>query len=508
MSERIANGTANGFRLVFAAAFSLILLNVIFNRAVYDYPAAALLLGMAAVLAALWGLSRLLAGRLAATANDRFGLCLAAMAAVLFGVEMAFVVPLRYAPTFDLEAIFNGAIRWVETGTFTDYASPTCHAGYFYIFPNNLGGLCFFYSLFRLSSFFGLTDYYLVASVANGLFLTGTMVLSACVARRLWSPSAGLFCGALFLLSPPFWFLAPVFYTDALSMLFPVAAWACCLRAEDSRAPWAMCLWYGAAGLCGGVGVLLKPTVGILLIALAIGYALRRRWRSLLVLSLAAVTMVALTQGLLRTAIYPVYLDRETAEERNLPTEYWLALGLGENGRYQQDVFELAFDPDGQEAKQEALRAAIAEEVREQGAVGLLGLFAVKTARAFGDGTYASSDFLDDRPANPSALHQWITYEGDWYGVYATAATCLLAALLVLAVVGVVRNRGVTDDLVAPISLFGLMLFLMVWEVSGRYFVNLIPMVFLAATGGVMAKRKPVSGSRKERPTAIGSALF
>ncbi len=491
MAHRITHGLANAFRLVFAAAFTAILLAVLFGQGGYGYPLAALLPGTAAVLALLWGLNRWLTGRLSRTAQAHFGLCLAAMAAVLFGVEMAFVAPLRYAPTFDLEAIFNGAIHWTETGSFADYASSTCHADYFTIFPNNLGGLCFFYGLFRVSSLVGLTDFYVVASVVNGLLLTGTMVLTALIARRLWSPSAGLFGGALFLLSPPFWFLAPVFYTDALSMIFPVAAWYGVLRAEAARAAWQKGLWYVAAGLLGGVGVLLKPTVGILLIAVAIGYALRRQGRRLLAFSLAAVTMVAATQSLLHTAVYPAHLQPAVAEACNLPKEYWLALGLGGDGQYRQDVFELALSPDGQAAKKAALRDAIAGEIREQGAAGLAGLFLRKAAIAFGDGTYASSDFLDDRPAHPSALHEWITYDGSRYPIYATATACLRMALLALAVWGVLRRRGVTADLVAPLCLFGLLLFLTVWEVSGRYLVNLIPMLFLAATGGLTAAKKP-----------------
>lgn len=63
---------------------------------------------------------------------------------------------LRFTPSFDLDAIYGGAIQWVETGSFSGYYD------YFDWFPNNLGGLCLFYFVFKIGRFFG-TDYFAMA---------------------------------------------------------------------------------------------------------------------------------------------------------------------------------------------------------------------------------------------------------------------------------------------------------------------------------------------------------
>lgn len=497
-AQRVTGALSGIFRVAFCLIFGLVLLGILFDRAVYECSTLLLISVTAVALFVLLALFFVLHGKAAAVSEHHFAWTLAVLAVLLFSVQMLFGSHLRFEPTWDLKAIYDGAIHWVETGTFTDFQAPECHTDYFYIFPNNLGGLCYYYGLFKAASCLGLTNYFAVAMVANSLLLVGTMLLSANIARRLWSPAAGLFCAALFLLSPPFWFLAPVFYTDALSMIFPVAVWYCCLRAESANAV-GKCLWYFAAGLCGGVGGLLKPTVWIVLIALAIVYCLRRKWKELLIFLCAAVSMVLLTQLLLQTAIYPKYLDSAVAEKRNLPTEYWISIGMSGDGDYRQDYFNLASAPVGQEAKKEALRTVIGQDLKDQGVGGLLKLFGTKAIRAFGDGTYASSDFLDDHPVGENSLRDFLLYQGKSYELYYTLTTGILAAVLLLAVVGVARAKQDPRTLTAPVCLFGLLLFLLVWEVSGRYFVNFIPMIFLTATGGV-AELFPHLKRRKRRP--------
>ena len=54
--------------------------------------------------------------------------------AVTFAYQMAKAGELRFVPSFDLDAIYWGALEWLQTGTFAGYYD------YFDWFPNNLGG--------------------------------------------------------------------------------------------------------------------------------------------------------------------------------------------------------------------------------------------------------------------------------------------------------------------------------------------------------------------------------
>lgn len=492
---KFARRLTQAFQVLFAVSFLFIILNVLFNREVYGYFAPILIVLSALSVALLFLLySRLRKHRTAV--EKHFYKILLGMVLGLFLIQMLFAHALEYDPVFDLEAVYRGAQHWVETGSFADYVSDTCHTGYFYIFPNNLGGLCFLYLLFRVASWFGITNYFMVAAVCNALLLCGTVALSACVAKRLWSPESGLLCAALFLLSPPFWFLADVFYTDSLSMIFPVAVWYAVLRAQSGNRTWKTVVWYLVAGITGAVGGLLKPTVWIVWIAISIVQLLRRLWMKQLLFTVAVAVSMLAVQLIFHAAIYPSHLNPATAQRHNLPYEYWLSIALSQNGEYRQDYFERALAPAGKSAKKEALREVIRSDLQSQKLSGLLKLFTVKETRAFGDGTYASSDFLDDRPSNRNILHEFLLYDGEYYSVYAHVATGVFVAALALMVLSVIRRTYNLPDMVAPLCLFGLMLLFLVWEVSGRYMVNFIPMIFLSATSGI-AYRYP------KRPTRV-----
>ena len=57
--------------------------------------------------------------------------------AVMSALQMIFGALLRYQPIFDVDAIYGGAIEWVETGTFASYYNyfifHLCHFLIFFI---------------------------------------------------------------------------------------------------------------------------------------------------------------------------------------------------------------------------------------------------------------------------------------------------------------------------------------------------------------------------------------
>ncbi len=483
----VVNLFIRAFQLMFAVCFALILFNVVFNREVYSYFAPILILLSLIVIGLVFWLYSKFADR---KIEEHYIKILLGMSGSLLLVQIVFAVFLRYDPIFDLEAVYKGAIHWVETGSFTDYDSSTCHTDYFYIFPNNLGCLYFMFMLFKTASLIGIKDYFMVASVCNALMISGTLLLSAGIARRLWSKKEGLICASLFLLSPPFWFLAPVFYTDSLTLIFPVALWYCVLRADACKSKVGVFGLYLLSSVLVVVGGMIKPTVWIAFIAIGVIQLFRRQWLRQAILTLTTIIMLITVSSAFNSFMSPTYIDVDKAEQKNLPYEYWLSIGLSNNGSYRNDYFEIAMAPEGQEAKKDAIRPLIQSDLKEQGISGLLKLFTVKTTRAFGDGTYASSDFLDDRPVSPNLLHKFLLYDNEYYSVYSHIATGVLVALLVLAVLGTVKPSQDLRQTSAPLCLFGLMLFLMVWEVNSRYILNFIPMLFLSATSGIKAFSK------------------
>lgn len=119
----------------------------------------------------------------------------------------------------------------------------------------------------------------------------------------------------------------------------------------------------------------------------------------------------------------------------------------------------------------------------------MLELFVRKSVRCFGNGTYALSDFLDDRPQQRGTLHEFVLYDGKDYALYSHFCQGVHTALMLLAVISgafaAVYARRRDEPFVPQLSVFGLFLFLLMWETSARYIQNYMPLLFLSALSGL-----------------------
>ena len=391
---------------------------------------------------------------------------------------------LRFQPVFDLWAIYGGAVEWVKTGTF---ASQYQYMSYF---PNNLGGMAFLYIFFKCASFLGIKDYYGVAMVLNACLVVATMAVCSQILQLLFGPCEGVFVWILFFTSLPFYFIAPVFYTDSLSMLFPVFGWLIYLQAQRVPRHWQKGLLYMALAGIIAMGMLIKFTVIIMAIALAIYHGVKNGFFSAL-LPIAGVG--AGIAGILlsfQTLIYTNHLDRNIAFEYHTPYEHWIMMGLsGYDGGYNPEDYEFtrSISP---KYRDSAVREELLRRIQSLGLKGMVQLWQHKTVTDFGNGTYALSDFLDDSPEQNTILHEYILYAGSRYQQYKSLTDMVLYSQYLLMVTGALRmiwkaRNTQLKNLVPFMAVLGCWIFLMLWESSGRYFTNYLPVMLLCAAVGM-----------------------
>ena len=419
--------------------------------------------------------------------NKIYPFCLTAFLIIMGTTQIGHINKLRYIPSYDLEAIYGGAIQWVETGSFAGYYD------YFDWFPNNLGGLCFLYAVFKLFHVF-TDDYFLIAALVNEGLLLATYSLVSLTAKKLWGSRYGILTLLLTGSMIPFLFMADVFYTDSLSMLFPILLYYIALKTDESEGfrRWGLCL---LSGVTAAVGIWLKPTVLIMSAAISLTFLLRRKWKKAAAYMLSTGALYLLLTSALQYGIYHDHLSPELAEVKNTPYCHWIMMGLEEDGRYNPQDYEFTrsfSDPDERNA---ALKEEIRSRIREKGVAGMTGLYAAKLFRCFGDGTIGLSDFLDDYPVQESTLHSYLLYEGRNFGFYQSLCNIVLYALLLLMTVcqfmSVREEKRVREavrgkELALSLSAGGLMVFLMWWETSPRYITNYLPVIIVLAAGGAM----------------------
>lgn len=409
-------------------------------------------------------------------------------AIVLFIINIVFGFMLRYTPVFDLGAIFTGASEWAVTGNFMERMDPTCDSNYFYYFPNNLGGMTLLYFAFKIASLFGGTDYFAIAMITNAVLAAIMVLLTILICKRLFGIRQSVMALTCILFMPTSYFIAPTFYTDSLSVVFPVLVIYLYLRTIGSKTLASKIFFSIMIGVACAIGMLIKFTVMISLIAVVIYHCIRKGVVSALSIAAISVSVIIGVFALFNGYFYSNHLEKATAQSLNTPYTHWIMMSLEGEGRYNPQDYEFTRSFDDIEERDSAISSEITRRIGEKGVMGMLELFKKKGIISFGDGTLAQSDFLDDTPAHSTFLHRFVLYDSEYHGVYKYACAGIFYALLLLmliAALGSLYAKQQCDAMLPMLCVFGIMLFLMFWEATGRYITNYVPMIIISAVYGL-----------------------
>lgn len=487
--DKKTNQAAKIFFAVYTLFFTFITAGVIFGNGQYGlHPiitAAAVFCG-GAVLMLSYGLVRRNIEILVKRRKQIMVIFLAA----LFIINIASGMALRFKPVYDLGAIFTGASEWAVNGDFMSHMNPSCDPGYFYYFPNNLGGMWFLLIPFKMASLFGITDFFAVAVVFNALLTVLTVFFITRICRRLIGPVAEWLALVCVFLSLPFYFMAPVFYTDSLSMVFPVMALYFYLLWDESGNVMGKKIFYCLLlGLTCAVGSLVKFTVVIALIAVILYHSCVKNWRQGLALAAACAVVLWAVTALFNGFMYSGMLDKAKAEKLNTPYLHWVMMSLEGDGRYNPEDYEFTRSFDNAEERDKAILERIGERLNSKGPVGAALLAYNKSIVLFGDPTYGQSDFLDDNPVHKTWLHSFLLYDGEHYALYKYICSGIFFAMLVFTAAagfsGFVSAGRRFCAMLPLLCIFGALLFFSAWEVSGRYVTNFVPLIIIGAVSGI-----------------------
>jgi len=411
---------------------------------------------------------------------------LAAGIAVYFILQLIVAIPLRtrFSESWDFCIVAQQANDYVLHGT-----RPT---EYFLSFPNNIPLFFLLTGVFRLASLFGATDMIIVGVVFNIIVIDAAILITCYTAKEVCkSRMAAFLTFAVLLLCLPLLMYAPIFYTDTLSLPFPIMALAFWQRARElfkgdkSRKA---CLFTALAALAAGLGTLLKVSVALVLAAIFIDILIQLSFKR-------AVAAFCVSAAVFGAAYFPINgAMRKSAvfppanAEYEVPWTHWVMMGLHGNGNYYDPDYRLTLSVPANERK-----AFIADEIVRRisdfGWRGMLAHLDEKAAFVWGEGTYYSSVKLNRSRAGPSALDRYILYLPDepgtrfeWYA-YASQwhILFLVAGFVVAGVFMLVKRDYWRLALPFALSIFGIFLFELIWEARSRYLLHFLPVFAVLA---------------------------
>lgn len=398
-----------------------------------------------------------------------------AILAAYYAVQLALGLALQVLPreTWDFPKVFYEAQQFVLEGT------PPSE--YFALFGNNAPLYWVFVGLFRVLHWFGVTDFMPAAVALNCALINLTLWFVYRTVKLLWGAQWALAALLAAMLFPALLLYGPILYTDTLALPAVAAAVYYWLRARGCHAGGERTAALRNAVLAFGLigaGAVMKISVAILAIAFLLDGLLfwpRGGKGRILAAAVACMAVLLLGGNWASRAALPEY------EAEGIPFTHWIMMGLQGDGSYWDPDYQATLSYDTYAERADFTRAEILRRLREKTIPELLQHCANKLSLILSDGTCYAPSNLDSGPKQVRWLHRYIIAGNGEAGLLYYAADALQLCLLAGCMVSGWRAfRTRREELtVLRVGIFGLLLFLLIWEASSRYLLHFWPLLFV-----------------------------
>ena len=324
----------------------------------------------------------------------------------------------------------------------------------------------------------------MVGCIFNIIMIDGAVVIMYVLIKNVFNLRMATLFGVLFILIVPMFTYSPIFYTDTITMIFPAAMLLLLYNFNNSRSN--MRIFYLVAiGVVGAMGIVLKTNIVIPLVAVFIYVICTNKIVKGIVNNLIILAAFLLIfSGYKAVANYVMPIDYS---EAGLPMTHWVMMGLKNSGAYnEEDVnFSASF-----ESKKEAQKANIQEiknRLREYGAKGYLEFLTRKIKFTWNDGTYYSVNKLSREPLENNIIEEHVVGEKNHPFIYFSQMShlALITLIFISSLAAFKKKNSYRFMQCTQIAIFGVFLFLIIWETRSRYLVCILPLMMFSAIGGL-----------------------
>lgn len=398
---------------------------------------------------------------------------------------------MEYTPMGDNFMLYDGSYTLARLGNFGGLDFDL----YLSRFSNQWGFMLMLTGFQKLLLMLGIENRFYALVIVQAVLYALAINCLLRIARRQLGVRGELALTALLVLCMPMYLAAAVLYTDTFSLPFVIFTLYFALRMEEQES-WRQVICNALlCGLCAFIGCQIKMTVAIVLIAAAIVWLMTMRpVRAIAAVVLSAAFVIVGTQGVHRVMTACV-LDPAMVEQHNTPTIHWVMMSIpsadnpygGASGDY-----GITWGMQENGASQDEVMASIYSRMKDKVYTlrypnRLVTAVLRKNAASQGDGTFGMTEMLDDGPVRENVVSSIVLEGRQFYSLYMAAASGIWYAVLAFAALAVykdMRRRDVCCAVVA-VAVFGMQLFLLLWEARSRYMFSYVPLVFLLAAGSL-----------------------
>ncbi len=401
---------------------------------------------------------------------------------IQIAIQMYIGYEMAVTPAGDRNIIFKQASEMALTGVFK---TSDKYNFYFLRYPNNRFLLMLEAVWFMILKAAGTTNFLYGNMVLNIFAIDLSIILCMIIVYKKYGRTPAILFQIMAVLFLPFYTYIPFVYTDTL--VLPVIA-GLLLCYELLEEFWnikkaGFCIILVIMGVLTWAGYELKATAAVVTIACFIHMIIAKEWKKGIISSLVIILVFGACLKTFNTAMETMkVVDQTDYDKENFPYSHWIMMGLQGTGNYSLEDREYTSSFETKKDKEKANIAMIKKRLKEYGVKGLLLHQYIKAVATWSNGKYDMEFHLQRQPKRNSWLQTIFFKDGIFYPLYDGYCTMYQWMLLIFIMASVIYGlkKKETDSAVMwKLALFGLFLFLSIWETKSRYVMQFVPVMLL-----------------------------
>ncbi len=430
----------------------------------------------------------------------RINIIYAIAAVIMAAVQIFLVFELKNVPFSDSGFIHNTATEYAKGADYSQAVTATDrHTTYFSQFPNNWAFLILLSNYYKLIyTLIGEIPLYAAGLLNTAFIQIGMFFFYKCLRLIFEDNRKTALCVLLMLGYAPLYTYSSYCYTDSISLPFVTAAVYLLIKAKRAESAKPYFGFITAAGLVIAVGYSLKGSIAVVLVASVIYLAVNlplKRWLPALGI-IAALLMIFNMVLLHGYAISRGISSEEQLDKYRFPMVHWVMMGLKDEGGF--DVKEhnfTKFQSDYQTRNANA-RKAIKQRLSEMSAADMCEHIGKKLGFTWGDGTYYVNHHLYKAENN---FTKYLICRGTKSLLYFQSYHFMILVTMALSVLSGAFKGDKNSMAYIRLAVFGLTLFLIIWETRSRYLFNFIPLMLIMAADGIDFVALKIKSAKTEK---------
>lgn len=391
-------------------------------------------------------------------------------------LQIICIYNLKVNSNWDFDAVFGIAKNISQGKEFDEY--------YLYKFRNNIGISLFFVIIYKI---FHVTDYYNVSCIVNIFIIDLSIFLSYKLIKNKFNYEKALMFLSLCLGTTPLYTYSTIFYTDTISMVYPVLIYCIYLKLKENKNIYFYSVLLGVTAFLGSI---IKFSVIIILIACLIDMILKNKvkfiYKKIILIILSyVISSVVFCFTINSSKIFSFNMHSKSP----IPPQHWVMMGLTGDGGWSGKEFDFTYklikDNNGdRKSVEKAINNKIIERLKNYKVNGYIKFLTFKNICTWGDGSYYIASKLSRNPIKKTFAHKVVIPSGKYFNhfLYFSQTTHIIVLTgILISIFYALKNKKQDDFDVLRITIFGLVLFFSLWERRARYLVNYIPIFLILA---------------------------